>query len=76
MRCRTALLPSLVIVFSGLVIAQEQEFARLLRSGDEATLSVFSGRPLDSAVEALAREFGIQVNVEDRSTSIGMMWKM
>ncbi len=65
MKHRTALAASLIIGFSGLATAQSQEIGRVLRNGDEATLTVFNGRPVDAAAELLAKEFGIQVNVED-----------
>lgn len=42
-----------------------QEFTRVLRSGDHATLSVFGSRPVDLAARALVDEFGIAINVED-----------
>lgn len=65
MRYRTALLPSLVIVLSSLSAAQGQEFARVLRNGQEATLSVFGPRPVDLAAKKLVDEFGVAINVED-----------
>ncbi len=45
--------------------AQGQEFARVLRNGEQATLSVFGPRPVDLAAKKLVDEFGIAVNVED-----------
>jgi hypothetical protein len=54
-----------VIAFSGLLAAQGQEFARVLRNGDDTTLSVFGPRPVDLAAKKLANEFGVAVNVED-----------
>jgi hypothetical protein len=61
----TVLAVSLIIGFSGLATAQSPEVARVLRGGDEATLSVFGGRPVDLAAKTLVDEFGIQVNGED-----------
>ena len=37
----------------------------MLRNGDQATLSVFGGRPVDMAAKKLVDEFGVAVNVED-----------
>jgi hypothetical protein len=65
MRYTTALLPSLVIALSSVVAAQGQEFARVLRDGETATLSVFGPRPVDLAAKKLANEFGVAINVED-----------
>ena len=45
--------------------AQAQEFARVLRDGDRAALSVFGTRPVDIAARQLVKEFGIALNVED-----------
>jgi hypothetical protein len=57
----TALLVGLSAVADG----QAQSYARVLRSGSEAVMSVLDPRPLDAAATLLAREFGLQVNVED-----------
>jgi hypothetical protein len=65
MRNRTALLSSLFVAFSCLLAAQGQEFARLLRNGEDATLSVFGPRPVDLAAKKLVDEFGVAINVED-----------
>jgi hypothetical protein len=65
MKHRTALAVSLGIVFSGLVAAQPEEFARLVRNGEQATLSVFGPRPVDLAAQKLVDEFSVVVNVED-----------
>jgi hypothetical protein len=65
MRNRTALLSALVVAFSGLLAAQAQEFARVLRNGEEATLSVFGPRSVDLAAKKLVTEFGVAINVED-----------
>jgi hypothetical protein len=65
MKDRTTFLPVLVVAFSVVLAAQEQEFARVLRNGDQATLSVFGPRPVDLAAKKLVDEFGIAINVED-----------
>ena len=65
MRYTIAALTSFVIGLSGLLTAQTQEFARVLRNGQEATLSAFGPRPVDLAARKLVDEFGIVVNVED-----------
>src|SRR5579862_505525 len=65
MKRRTALAFTCVIGFVCAVGAQGQEFARLLRNGDQATLSVFGSRPVDLAVNKLVDEFGVAINVED-----------
>jgi hypothetical protein len=65
MRYRTALLPSLLIGLSGVSAAQGQEFARILRNGQEATLSAFGPLPIDLAAKKLADEFGLAISVED-----------
>jgi len=65
MRRRTASLSALVIAFSAVLTAQGQEFARVLRNGEQATLSVFGPRPVDLAAKKLVAEFGVAVNVED-----------
>jgi len=58
--------PALIVVaFSGLLTAQGQQFARVLRNGDEATLSVFGPRPVDQAAKKLVGDFGVAINVED-----------
>jgi hypothetical protein len=45
--------------------AQGQEFASVLRNGEQATLSMFGPRPVDLAAKKLVDEFGIAINVED-----------
>jgi hypothetical protein len=66
MRCRTAFLPTFTIAFSIVLAAQGgQEFAYVVRNGEQATLSVFGPRPVDLAASKLADEFGVAVNVED-----------
>ena len=54
-----------VIALAVVVGAQGQEFARVLRNGEQATLSAFGPRPIDLAAEKLVDEFGIALNVED-----------
>jgi hypothetical protein len=65
MRRRTAFISAPVIAFSVLLAAQGQEFARVLRNGEQATLSVFGPRPVDLAAKKLVDEFGVAINVED-----------
>jgi hypothetical protein len=65
MRHRTALAFVWAIGFVGIVRAQGQEFARILRNGEQATLSVFGPRPVDLAAQKLVDEFGVAINVED-----------
>jgi hypothetical protein len=65
MKHRAALATSLVMVLSGLVAAQPQEFSRVVRNGEEATLSVFGARPVDLAAKKLVDEFSVAINVED-----------
>jgi hypothetical protein len=65
MKYRTAFLPVVVIAFSVVVAARGQEFARVLRNGEQATLSVFGPRPVDLAAKKLVDEFGVAINVED-----------
>ena len=65
MRRRTASLSALVIAFSVVLTAQGQEFARVLRNGEQATLSVFGPRPVDLAAKKLVDEFRVVINVED-----------
>lgn len=60
----TTLLP-LIIAASVVLSGQGQESAHVLRSGSEATLSVFGVRPVDLAAKTLADEFGVAINVED-----------
>src|SRR5205814_10293668 len=63
---RTSLsLSCMAIGAAVLLSAQQEEGARILRNGDEATLSAFSARPLDSAAISLAEQYGLVVNVED-----------
>ena len=62
---RTAFLLPLMVTFSVVVIAQGEEFARVLRNGSQATLSVFGVRPVDLAAKKLVDEFGAAINVED-----------
>jgi hypothetical protein len=65
MRRNTAVPFVCVLAFAVGVGAQGQEFARVLRNGEQATLSAFGPRPVDLAAEKLAEEFGIALNVED-----------
>jgi hypothetical protein len=65
MRRGTAALSALVIAFSVVLTAQGQEFARVLRNGEQATLSVFGPRPVDLAAKKLVDEFRVVINVED-----------
>jgi len=65
MRRRTSLAFVCVIALAVVVGAQGQEFARVLRNGEHATLSVFGGRPVDLAARKLVDEFGVAINVED-----------
>ena len=65
MKCRAGCLPVVVLAFSVALAAQEQEFARVLRNGEQATLSVFGPRPVDLAAKKLVDEFGVAINVED-----------
>jgi hypothetical protein len=65
MKCRVTAAFGLVAGVSILVSAQGQEFANILRNGQEATLSVFGPRPLELAATKLSGEFGVDVNVED-----------
>jgi len=65
MRNTTALVFACVVGFAIVGTAQGQEFARVLKNGEQATLSVFGGRPVDLAAKELVNEFGVAVNVED-----------
>ena len=65
MKHRAALLLVFAVILSGVSSAQPQEFARLLRNGEQATLSVFGGRPVALAAKKLVDEFGVSINVED-----------
>ena len=49
----------------GLLAAQGQEFAHVLRNGADGSLSVFGPRPVDLAAKKLVDEFGVAINVED-----------
>ena len=60
-----ALVSALVVAFSPLLAARGQEVARVLKNGEEATLSVFGPRPVDLAAKKLVTEFGVAINVED-----------
>ncbi len=62
---RSAVLPAVVIAFSVVLAAQGQEYARVLRDGEQATLSVFGPRPVDLAAQKLVDEFSVAINVED-----------
>ena len=55
----------LLLLSAQIVAAQSPEAGRIERSGEEAVLSVDSGRPVDSAALTLAEQFGIRINVED-----------
>jgi hypothetical protein len=63
MRHRTAL--AFVCVIALAIGAQGQQVARILKNGEQATLSVFGSRPVDLAVNKLVDEFGVAINVED-----------
>jgi hypothetical protein len=65
MRRRTAFLSALAIAFAVVLTAQGQEFARVLRNGEQATLSAFGPRPVDLAAKTLVDEFRVAINVED-----------
>jgi hypothetical protein len=65
MRRSTAIAFMCVVAIPVVIGAQGQEFARVLRDGDRATLSVFGSRPVDIAARQLVKEFGIALNVED-----------
>ena len=54
-----------VLAFQVSVGAQAQEFARVLRNGEQATLSASGPRCVDLAARTLVDEFGIAINVED-----------
>jgi len=62
---RTAVLPAVGVALSVVLAAQGQEFARVLRDGEQATVSVFGPRPVDLAAQKLVDEFGVGINVED-----------
>ena len=62
---RTAVLPAVGVALSVVLAAQGLEFARVLRDGEQATLSVFGPRPVDLAAQKLVDEFGVGINVED-----------
>jgi hypothetical protein len=65
MRYKAALLPCFAVILSTVTTAQSQEFARILRNGNQATLSAFGPRPVDLAVKKLVDEFRVAINVED-----------
>jgi hypothetical protein len=65
MRQRIASLSCLVVLVLSGLDAQGQEFARMLRNGETATLSVYGPRPVDLAAKKLVNEFSIRINVED-----------
>jgi hypothetical protein len=65
MRNKTALAFTCVVGLAPVGTAQGQEFARVLRNGEQAILSVFGTRPVDLAAKKLVDEFGVAVNVED-----------
>jgi hypothetical protein len=56
---------AILLALTAAVAGQSQTFARVIRNGNEAVLSVLDPRPLDAAAVLLAREFGLQINVED-----------
>jgi hypothetical protein len=64
-KLRAAVAVWLVLACVPTALAQDPEIGRVLRFGSYATFSVFGGRPVDSAAKTLAKEFGLQVNVED-----------
>src|SRR4029077_17544588 len=72
MRRGTAALSALVIAFSVVLTAQGQEFARVLRNGEQATLSVFGPRPVDLAAKKLVDEFRVVSTSKTRCISIAM----
>lgn len=53
------------VLFFGVVLAQNPALGHITRNGNEATLVVNSPRPVDSAAQTLAQDFGIRINVED-----------
>lgn len=65
MTIRAPLLPAVLLGLSVVLGAQPEEFARLLRKGEQATLTAFGSRPVDLAAQKLVEEFGLAVNVED-----------
>jgi hypothetical protein len=65
MRRNPAVAVVCVIAFEVIVGAQAQEFARVLRNGEQATLSASGPRSVDLAARTLVDEFGIAINVED-----------
>jgi hypothetical protein len=65
MRRSTAVAVVCVIALPVVVGAQAQEFGRVLRDGERATLSVFGSRPVDLAARQLVEAFGVALNVED-----------
>ena len=65
MRLRAPFAFVCVIAIPVVIGAQAQEFARVLRTGEQATLSAFGARPVDLAAKKLVDEFGIAINVED-----------
>lgn len=65
MRNRAPFVLSFVVGVVMVGAAQGQEFARVLRNGEQATLSVFGPRPVDLAAKKLVDEFGVAINVED-----------
>jgi hypothetical protein len=65
-RYRILLLLALVMSLSGLgAAAQAQQYAQLLRDGEQATLSVFGPRAVDVAAKTLVNEFHVAISVED-----------
>lgn len=50
---------------STVALSQSPEAGRVERNGNQATLIVNSGRPLDSAAITIAEQFGFPVNAED-----------
>ena len=54
-----------LILCSGVALAQNPELGHIERNGNEATLVVDSPRPVDSAAQTLAQDYGIRINVED-----------
>src|SRR5689334_4795680 len=54
-----------LVTAAAVCAAQGDAFVRVLRDGEQATLSAFGSRPVDLAAKRLVDEFGIAVNVED-----------
>ncbi len=55
----------LLLYVGALVSTQLLQAGQIKRNGNQATLSVYSGRPLHEAAAELAKQFGILISVED-----------